>query len=219
MFQLTHPLPKNEEFYLACSGGIDSVVALYWLAQAKRKPRGLIYVHHNTGIHADEAERSVLVLHDILRIKELCMTKIPAYVAGTGSKEKYWRTERYAFFGEVQRVSSLPIITAHTLDDCVEQYIINTLVRPRKAFTIPYKGPKNTIRPFRMWKKQDIKYFAHRKLIKHVEDPSNVDISFTRNLVRHEIMPKLLQVNPGLYSLVSKQIMLDAKKEPDNLIL
>ena len=37
-----------------------------------------------------------------------------------------------------------------------------------------------------------------------IEDPSNTDISYMRNYIRHEMMPKVLKVNPGIKKTVRK---------------
>ena len=103
----------------------------------------------------------------------------------------------------------MPIVLAHNLDDCVEQYVINTVVRPSKTVTIRYNGPSNTIRPFRTWKKSDIIDYAKRNNLTYIEDPSNSDDSLTRNYVRHQIIPLILNVNPGLYTQVKEKVLLD----------
>jgi tRNA(Ile)-lysidine synthase TilS/MesJ len=55
MIHLTHPLPDNNKFFVACSGGVDSMSALHWLARGNRMPYAIIHVHHNTGAYADRA--------------------------------------------------------------------------------------------------------------------------------------------------------------------
>lgn len=193
------------------------MAALNFLMEGNRKPASILHINHNTGEYAERANYFVR-----LRAEQYSCDyydyKAGLY-PGIGSKEEHWRNQRYAFFDRIQVDSPLPIILAHNLDDCVEQYISNRLIRPRRAFTISYRGPSNTIRPFRTWKKTDIREYLDRQGLPSVEDPSNRDTAFTRNKIRHEVIPKLLEMNPGLYRFVTKGIMEEAKKEKDNLVL
>jgi tRNA(Ile)-lysidine synthase len=218
MFQLTHRLPKDGEFHMACSGGVDSMAALNWLRRGGRVPKSILYVNHNTGEYSNKAHHLVTGYARIHNIR-IDSIRIQKHKEGTGSREEYWRDQRYAFFDGIQAVDPLPIVLGHHLDDCLEQYVSNKLIRPRKAFTIPYKGKHNTIRPFRTWKKSSIREYAQRWKVQFIEDPSNKDTTYTRNKIRHDVLPTLLEMNPGLYRFVAKQIMLEAKEETNNLIL
>jgi tRNA(Ile)-lysidine synthase TilS/MesJ len=42
-----------------------------------------------------------------------------------------------------------------------------------------------------------------------VEDDSNTDTCYTRNYIRHELMPHALEVNPGLHKVVKKKVLND----------
>tara|TARA_R110002074_G_scaffold402324_1_gene606941 strand:- start:260 stop:844 length:585 start_codon:yes stop_codon:yes gene_type:complete len=191
---------------------------LHWLIRGRRKPKSLIYVHHNTGEHANKACDLVKSTAWNLNIP-VWGTTIDKYKDGSGSREEYWRDQRYFWFNEVQARDPLPIILGHNLDDCLEQYISNKLIRPRKAFTISYRGQANTIRPFRIWRKSSIVNYARRWDIQYAEDPSNSNVEFTRNKIRHEIVPKILEMNPGLYRFVSDRIIEEAKEDKNNLVL
>jgi len=195
MFKLTHPLPNR--CWVAVSGGIDSVVALHWLAQVPDRVLGIFHVNHNTGLYADTAEENVKILagkYDVKYIGYRITGKPP-----TGeSKEAWWREKRYEFFHK----TTDPVVIAHHLDDCVEEYLMNTIVRGRIG-TIPYSN-KNCIRPFRGWKRKDISHYFAKNNLKALLDPSNEDISFKRNYIRHELMRHILYLNPGIYKTVRK---------------
>ena len=40
-----------------------------------------------------------------------------------------------------------------------------------------------------------------------MEDPSNTDIKYMRNYIRHVMMPNALRVNPGLHKVLKKKII------------
>lgn len=209
MFKLTHPLP--DKFYVACSGGVDSISALHWLARAnKDRLLGAINIHHNTGRFADESKSVVEKFCSKHDIPLLCYS-----IVGTPpknrSKEDWWREQRYKIFNEVP--NSHYIILAHNLDDCLEEYLMCMLVRGYES-TIQYSHGR-CIRPFRKWAKKDIINYAKRNGLDWAEDPSNRDTHYKRNFIRHNIVPQALELNPGLYNLVERLIdMIDDNNKP-----
>jgi len=201
MLQLLHPLPNSGQYHIAVSGGKDSVSALKFLLNGNRIPKSIIYYNHNTGEYSNQAQEFVRQLsfdYNILFNTDK-LNKIP--ISGE-SKEAFWRTHRYEFFSKINKKDNLPIITAHNLNDCVEQYVMSTLIRVKKYKIIPYFGPSFTIRPFRTWKRKDIESFFLKNKLNCVIDPSNNDCNYTRNYVRHNVLPHVLQLNPGLYNHV-----------------
>lgn len=73
------------------------------------------------------------------------------------------------------------------------------------AKLIPYKR-NNIIRPFLTTKKEDLVTWAYQNSVAWIEDDTNADTKYMRNYIRHEIVPRALVVNPGLYKVVSKKI-------------
>jgi len=88
--------------------------------------------------------------------------------------------------------------------DCVETWIFSSLHGTGKI--VPYRR-KNVIRPFRLNMKRDIALWSNMHTVPYVEDPSNADIKYTRNYIRHELMPHALKVNPGLYKTIKKKVI------------
>ena len=205
LFKLTHPLP--EKVLVAVSGGVDSMAALHWLRRgAKNRVCGIVHVNHGPpgdDLFADRAEALVLGVGQQL--------EIPVYVSklkkcpGTGSKEAWWRDQRYSFFRSVsQDNGDLPIVLGHNFNDCLEEYLMCTLVRERFG-TIPYAHAP-CIRPFRLWKRESIQQYADRQPIAYLEDPSNKDLAYKRNYIRHVLVPSVLKLNPGIWNLVERAL-------------
>jgi len=220
MIQLINDLPENNKYFVACSGGVDSMAILHWMAQGGRMPYVIIHVHHNTGQYADDALAFVTEAY-----KHYCFDLFVKKVTGVPpegeSKEAYWREQRYALFQEVldDTGKKYPIVLAHNLDDCVEQYIMKTVLRPGKDLIIPYNGPSNTIRPFRTWRKDKIIDYAKRNNIKWIDDPSNKDIKFLRNWVRNILLPTIRLKNPGIYRQVKSLVLKESRKKDEQNIL
>jgi len=197
MFRLTHPLPKK--YWVAVSGGIDSMAAFHWLYKESRKDNllGMLHVNHKTGLYSDEAYDFVLSMKEYYGVT--CKWHILEEEPPKGeSREAWWREKRYNFFHSF----SEPVILAHNFDDCLEEYIMCTMVRGYPG-TIKYSN-KNCIRPFRLWKREDIENYMNWHGYNWVEDPSNVDTKYKRNYIRHELVPRIKELNPGVYNIVEK---------------
>lgn len=192
MIKVISKLPA--EVTVAFSGGVDSVAVVDFLS--KTRTVTCAFYHHGT-TSSEEAYQFV---------KEFCRQRSLELIVGkyqgeqpTSNKETFWRDCRYAF------LESLPgvVITGHNLDDCVETYIWSALHGNPKV--IPFKR-NNVIRPFLTTRKTEFIDWCTRKNINWCEDSSNTDTAYTRNLIRHELMPAALKVNPGLPTTVRKII-------------
>lgn len=198
LLQLTRPLPR--QCYIALSGGPDSVAAAYWLGNGgMNRVKGVIHVHHNTGKFADEA--CEFVNKNYMGVINF---KVTDPIPEGKSKEEFWREQRYSFFSQV---TDYPIVTAHNLNDCVEEYIINKMVRFSPKNTISYNGPSNVIRPFRTADRGSIIAYCKQHKLEYLTDPSNSNTRYLRNKIRHDILPGMIELNPGILNQVKKLII------------
>ncbi len=194
MFKILKPLPR--QIAVACSGGSDSMAILDFLRRSHDVT--VLHVNHATH-HAAQAEQHVTsycAAHDLCLYTHLIQNVKPV----DQSWEEFWRRERYAWFTSFD----LPVITAHHLDDAVETYLFNCM--HGKHHTMPY-AHANVIRPFLTTAKSEFESWCDRKAVPYVTDPSNSDPRYMRNLIRHEIVPAALRVNPGLHTVVKKMVL------------
>jgi tRNA(Ile)-lysidine synthase len=195
MIKVLGKIPKGE-FGLACSGGVDSMAIVNFLVNGGYNPH-ILYFNHNTE-NGDLAEKFVT---EYCQRHNLKLTIGRTELKPQSNKEKIWSDLRYEFFSKFD----FPIITCHHLDDCVETYIFSCL-RGFKSF-IPYsKG--NVIRPFLLNEKSVFYKWCENKGVPFIEDESNKCVDYSRNRIRHNIVPEALLVNPGLKSVVKKMITL-----------
>ena len=200
MFKLTHKLPRK--YWVAVSGGIDSMSVLHWLRKPSRNGLlGVVHIDHHTR-HAEDARKFV---EDFCREERIeCLTfEIEGIPPPGESKELYWREQRYHIFKNVLAGDD-PVILAHNFDDCLEEYLMNVMVRGFMD-TIPYSHAR-CVRPFRLWKKRDIAEYAFKNNVPFIVDPSNSDTRYKRNFIRKYIVPRALTLNPGIYNIVQKLI-------------
>lgn len=198
-FNLTHSLPRK--FWVAVSGGIDSMAVLNFLNKPARQDAllGILHVNHNTGAFADEAHNFVRTYQKHYGIRAEYHV-IDGHPPQGQSKEAWWRDQRYSFFHSFNG----PVILAHNFDDCLEEYIMCTMVRGYSS-TIPYRNG-NCIRPFRLWKREGIKQYMEKFGHKWVEDPTNFNTNYKRNYIRHELVPRIKELNPGVYNIVERLV-------------
>jgi tRNA(Ile)-lysidine synthetase-like protein len=178
------------ECTVAFSGGVDSVTLTHFLLEGRRRVQ-LAHVHHGTE-HADAA---LAFTEDFARDRKVLLRvhRIPASPQKGKSKENFWRQERYAFFESLGG----PVVTCHHLDDVVENWFF-TSSHGKPELIPPVRGVY--LRPWITNTKQEIREYAERKGLVWVEDGSNRDLTHPRNRIRHEVIPAMLKVNPGLYS-------------------
>ena len=195
MIKVLNGVPKGD-FGLACSGGVDSMAILDFLINGRYNPH-VLYFNHNTE-HGHEAEKFIT---DYCKEKGLKLTIGRTELKPTSNKEKIWSDLRYEFFSQFD----FPIMTCHHLDDCVETYLFSCL----RGFqsVIPYSKGK-VIRPFLLNEKSVFEKWCKQKGVPFIQDQSNDCLDYSRNRIRHNIVPEALKVNPGLKTVVKKMIKL-----------
>lgn len=180
---------------VAFSGGVDSVAVTDFLLNGKKEV-DLAFFHHETetsGLAFKFVTEFAAEKNLRLRIGRLSRDKLKEE-----SVEEFWRNERHKFFASFE----LPVITAHHLDDAIETWIFTSLHGESRL--IPYSSG-NVIHPFLITPKKEFILWCSRKKLKWIEDESNQDTRFMRNLIRHKIVPEALKVNPGLSKVIKKK--------------
>lgn len=187
-------IPRS--IWVACSGGSDSMAVLDFVRRNHQVQ--VAFFHHDTHTSAQALRvvQQYCVTHDLPLTTDHIQGDKPA----DQSWEEWWRNCRLKF------LHALPgeVITAHHLDDCVETYLFNCL--HGKSHTIPYRN-QNILRPFLTTRKSVFTSWCSRKGVRWHEDQTNQDTRYMRNLIRHQIMPQALRVNPGLNTVVKKMVL------------
>ena len=193
---------------VALSGGGDSVCLLSVL---KDLGADICAFHLNHGIRGEEADR------DQTFCRELCndlgipfYTKnadIPAISKECGKgMEETARAVRYQLLNEIaDATESRYIATAHNGDDNAETVIFN-LVRGCSSdglCGIPAVRGR-IIRPLLNSTRAEIDAYLRERQIQYVTDSTNFDESYTRNKIRHSVMPVLRSINPSVVTAVSR---------------
>ncbi len=190
-------IPRSEHFYLACSGGVDSM-AIADFYKRGNKNFTLAYFHHATP-QADKMENFIREW-----AAENKVAAVFGYLNGSkpkeASPEEFWRNERYKFFETLNG----RIITCHHLNDVAETWIFSCLHGNPKIIA-PVNG--RIIRPFILNTKQDLINWAIRHNVSWIEDKSNEDVHYPRNRIRHNMLEEALKINPGLFKVLRKKYL------------
>lgn len=198
-----------EEIYngaiVGFSGGADSSALLHYL---KDKCKSLLAIHVNHMIRGAEADRDEAFCRNACEkygVKLLVFyVDVPALAKERHcGLEQTAREERYRIFNEV--LKSNPqykcIVTAHNANDNAETIIFN-LARGAGANGISGIKPvcENVYRPLIYSAREDIIKYCSDNNIEYVNDSTNEDTDYTRNHIRHVILPEILKINSGALS-------------------
>ena len=112
------------------------------------------------------------------------------------------RQIRYQWFDELVNDHGFQwIATAHHLNDVLETVLLNITKGTGIAGLhgiLPKRG--NLVRPMLFAKKDEILSYATENHLEWREDQSNDQEYYQRNLIRHQVIPVLKQINPDLES-------------------
>ncbi len=206
-------LPADCDSVLAAvSGGADSVCMLHLLVRRARETgMRVCAAHYEHGIRGAES------LRDAAFVERLCGSlgvplviehgDVPAYAAehrlGT---EEAARKLRYKFLADAAaRMDCRYIATAHNADDNAETMLFN-LARgsgTRGLGGIPAQRD-NIIRPLIAVTRAEIEAYLAENALDHVEDSTNAQDEYSRNLIRHAVMPPLRRINPGFAAAAAR---------------
>ncbi len=189
--QLQKHFPKQTNFLIALSGGVDSVVLLHLFAQLNLKVRA-VHIHHGLSPNADSWAAFCATL-----CKRLNMPFILQKVSVTGENgiEASARAARYQAIRSVRFENEI-VVTAHHQDDQVETFFLALKrgsgakgLSAMQAVSFSQKFP--IFRPLLTVNKAEILAYAQNQKLNWVEDESNQSNDYERNFLRNEILPAL----------------------------
>lgn len=196
-FALTHFFPSKRDLRLgvAVSGGPDSVALLGALvALAPRKSLHVTVLHVNHALRP-EADQEQQLVEDLCRRWQLpCIveTLIPPHTRS--GVEARARAARYRFFQRAKEQHHLDAVAlAHTRDDQAETVLFRLLrgAGRRGLAGIPAQRDGWIIRPLLACSREDVLAYLAVQRLPYATDASNADLRYTRNKIRHMLLPLL----------------------------
>jgi len=186
-------LDKKGSYFVAYSGGVDSTVLLYMMRELQTKfgfELTALHVCHNL---QEQASRWAEHCAQICRKWniELRQTSLSLDT----NSELAARTARYHWFSE-QLSSGDVLLTGHHQQDRAETFLFNMMrgagstgLSSLRAIRRFHRG--SLVRPMLKVSQQQILAYAEQNDLAWIEDTSNQDISYSRNNIRHNILPAL----------------------------
>lgn len=208
-------MEERERVIAAVSGGVDSMVLLDLLAK-EREALGLsiIVAHFNFQLRGKESEEDERFVVQRARsygfepYVDRADTAAYAQQHAIGIQEAARRL-RYEFFDNLLLSSGFDkIATAHNADDNAETMLLNLFRGAGVAGLagIPvYREDRRIIRPLLFAERREIEAYAAAEKLPFRNDSSNEQDYYTRNYLRHNIVPIIRQnVNPHLVQTLNR---------------
>ena len=188
---------------VAFSGGVDSTVLAYVLARQRRVLGGLRLVHIDHGLQPASAEWAKHCAR-VARSLRLPLVVLRANIERKRgeSPEAVARAARYDLLEQAMQRGEV-LVTAQHRDDQVETVLLQLFrgagvaglaAMPRIA---PF-GPGHIARPLLDISRREIEAAARAAKLRWIEDPTNRDLRFSRNFLRHRLLPSIREHWPGV---------------------
>lgn len=199
-------ISDNDTVIVAVSGGADSMCLLHFFNKFSRKwDLNIICAHVNHGIRGAEADSDEEFVRQYCEKNNIKTAfahfDVPEIAKSTGeSEEQCGRRLRYEFLGSVSE--NARIATAHNLNDSAETFLFNfARGTGLKGLTGIPPVRDNIIRPLSECTREEIEQYLHEEGISYVTDSTNLSDEYSRNKIRHNVIPVLSDINNGFFSV------------------
>ncbi len=205
-----HLLPSEASLLLSVSGGQDSMALLKLIADLRRLYKWEIHIWHgNHGWHRDSEKIAK-------ELESWCLSHSFSFTCQSASKEqvkneessRQWRYESLALtanklFNKKNNCSYKYVLTGHTASDQAETFIFNlargtylsglSSLRESRILEDSIK----LIRPLLIFTRKETAEICKDLNLPIWIDPTNSDLTLSRNRIREKVIPILEEIHPG----------------------
>lgn len=231
------PTPTSHPVVVAVSGGLDSVALFHILMQLAPEWKLDLHVAHiDHGLRPSSAADAAFVralaaqASAPFHLVQLSGASLRADPAGLEAAARHARYRALCTIAcNVTPAAQVPTLAvAHHAQDQAETLLLRLVqgsgltglaaMRPvtlldDAALT---SRPVRVVRPLLAVTRTELADYARRRTLVWCEDESNTDTSRSRNLIRHEVLPQLVQLNPQVVTTLARTAALLAE-EADRL--
>ena len=200
-------IEKNDKVMIALSGGSDSVCLFHILNTLKNDMEFSLYAFHLNHNIRKEAKRDEAFVLDLCKIYNVPLfleseDMLELHENSSLGLEEISRKKRYELIYKIMRENDInETATAHHLLDHSESIILNMIrgsgIRGLKGISV---SNNNIIRPILNLTKEEILCYIEENDLKYVTDVTNFDTDYSRNNIRHNILPHLEEINNNVYN-------------------
>lgn len=202
----------TDKILLAVSGGIDSVVMLNLFSKTDIP---FATAHCNFQLRGSESDDDEVFVN-----KQAAKYNCPFYLERFNTKayaknnklsiQEAARELRYNWFKSLldkEQFNSVAI--AHNLNDLTETFFINLLRGCGLHGLCSFQSRNNyLIRPLLFATRNEISDYAAKEQINYREDSSNKQTEYTRNAIRHNVIPELEKINSSAVKNIGSTIQI-----------
>ncbi len=211
-------IPEKSHVIVGISGGADSVCLLKLLKEYKKLQEfQLCAVHVNHHIRGEEAIRDEEFSKEVCQRLEVPFSVFHYHVPEIARERKISLEEagrelrREAFKKAIEDIESSGkkiIALAHHENDNAET-ILHNLLRGSGAAGLggirPVSGENGEyIRPLLFLKRAEIEEYLRIQGISWITDSTNEETEYTRNKIRHQIIPVMEEINPRAVTCIGR---------------
>ncbi|MGB0402482.1 MAG: tRNA lysidine(34) synthetase TilS [Salibacteraceae bacterium] len=207
-FNKNIPEWKTKKYLVGVSGGMDSITLVTALNQLNLSVE---IAHCNFQLRNQESEGDHEFVKNYakkleLRFYEKRFNTSEYAVENKLTIQESARNLRYQWFENLRKENNLDYIVVGThMSDETETLLINMIRGTGLKGTHGILSVKESlIRPFLLFNQEEIKEYAESQKLNWRDDSSNLSTKYLRNKLRHEVIPKLKEINPNIESKLSK---------------
>lgn len=210
---LATQVAPEESICVGFSGGMDSAALLHALASLPETQGRLRAVHVNHGLHPDA---DAWAAHCAAFCAELGVefgtVEVAIDPAEPGGPEGRARSARYRALRELLADDEI-LVTAHHQQDQAETFLLQLMrgAGPAGLRGMALRHAANgltILRPLLEVAPAAIRVYAASARLSWIDDPSNVELRFDRNYLRHEILPLLIGRWPAALEVITRSARL-----------
>lgn len=201
-------ISTSETLIVAVSGGCDSMVLL---TLCKQCGLNAIAAHVNYGLRGGDSEADAQLVSEYCATHKITLEQKKVtehdWNAHRGSTQEQARAIRYAWFNELlKKHGAARVLTAHHANDQTETMLMQ-FIRGGGGKSV-YGMAADTgslLRPLLSRTKNELLEYARTNHIPWREDLSNQSDAYTRNTIRHNLLPLIEQLNPGIHDDIQER--------------
>lgn len=201
---------KNDTVILGVSGGADSMALLHLFYEIAHEYSLKIVVAHvnyqTRGLDAEQDEALVRTVCEDMGI-DVEVLRIDGK-KHTKNFEAWARDTRYRFFEKTKKhYHATRIATAHTMNDQAETILLHLIKGSGiGGLGAMHVSENDLIRPLLGFQKSELVEYLERQGVAFREDLTNLDTTYARNKVRHELLPQLArEFNPNIIETLARE--------------
>jgi len=192
-------IDRSSKILVAVSGGIDSLCLAHYLVNQNYN-FSVCHINHKYHVLADEMEKLVSNF-----CKEHSIPFLISYINSEkidSNIESVFREKRYDILNNLADEYSFDhIFTGHHYNDQIETFLFRFFSSSGLNHLFGLKKQFNKVfRPMINIYKEEIINYARNHSIEYIDDPTNLDLKFSRNFIRNVVVKDLNKISSNIYT-------------------